>query len=150
MVAGDALTYGTGSIPLIIAALLVCKSESCKSISRFGFIPALFGVDEPVYFGMPMIMNPLFFIPWVIGAPTVSVFGTHILKMIGLLGYSNCTGGQNAANLPFFVGNLMNYGVAGLIWGCVLFALIVIMYIPFVKAYDNQMLEQEQKTAEEK
>lgn len=150
MVAGDALTYGTGSIPLIIAALLVCKSESCKSISRFGFIPALFGVDEPVYFGMPMIMNPLFFIPWVIGAPTVSVFGTHILKMIGLLGYSNCTGGQNAANLPFFVGNLMNYGVAGLIWGCVLFAVIVIMYIPFVKAYDNQMLGQEQKTAEEK
>jgi cellobiose-specific phosphotransferase system component IIC len=69
--------------------------------------------------------------------------------MIGLLGYSNCTGGQNAANLPFFVGNMMNYGVAGLIWGCVFFALIVLMYIPFVKAYDNQMLAQEQQTTEE-
>ncbi|MBR3357726.1 MAG: PTS sugar transporter subunit IIC [Solobacterium sp.] len=149
MLAGDALTFGTGSIPLIIAALIVCKSESCKSISRFGFIPAFFGVDEPVYFGMPMIMNPIFFIPWVIGAPTISVFGTHLLKMIGLLGYSNCTGGQNAANLPFFVGNMMNYGVAGLIWGCVFFALIVLMYIPFVKAYDNQMFKQEQQNAAE-
>lgn len=149
MLAGDALTFGTGSIPLIIAALIVCKSASCKSIARFGFIPAFFGVDEPVYFGMPMIMNPMFFIPWVIGAPTISVFGTHLLKMIGLLGYSNCTGGQNAANLPFFVGNMMNYGVAGLIWGCVFFALIVLMYIPFVKAYDNQMLAQEQQTTEE-
>ena len=149
MLAGDALSFGTGSIPLIIAALIVCRSESCKSISRFGFIPALFGVDEPVYFGMPMIMNPIFFIPWVIGAPTISVFGTHLLKMIGLLGYSNCTGGQNAANLPFFVGNMMNYGVAGLIWGCVFFALIVLMYIPFVKAYDNQMLKQEQQNAAE-
>ncbi len=149
MLAGDALTFGTGSIPLVIAALLVCKSESCKSISRFGFIPAFFGVDEPVYFGMPMIMNPIFFIPWVIGAPTLSVFGTHLLKMIGLLGYSNCTGGQNAANLPFFVGNMMNYGIAGLIWGCVFFALIVLMYIPFVKAYDKQMLEQEQQNTAE-
>ena len=149
MLAGDALTFGTGSIPLIIAALIVCKSESCKSISRFGFIPAFFGVDEPVYFGMPMIMNPIFFIPWVIGAPTLSVFGTHLLKMIGLLGYSNCTGGQNAANLPFFVGNMMNYGIAGLIWGCVFFALIVLMYIPFVKAYDKQMLEQEQQNTAE-
>lgn len=149
MLAGDTLTFGTGSIPLVIAALLVCKSETCKSISRFGFIPAFFGVDEPVYFGMPMIMNPIFFIPWVIGAPTLAVFGTHLLKMIGLLGYSNCTAGANAANLPFFVGNMMNYGVAGLIWGCVFFALIVLMYIPFVKAYDKQMLEQEQQNTAE-
>ena len=140
---GDALSYGSGSIPLVIAALIFCKSEANKSITRLGFLPALFGVDEPVYFGLPMILNPMFFIPWVIGAPTVSVFGTHLLKTIGLLGYANGTGGQAAANLPFFVGNMMNYGVAGLIWGCVLFAVIVLIYVPFVKAYDKQMLEKE-------
>ena len=148
MFAGDALSFGSGSIPMIIAALIFCKSESAKSISRLGFLPALFGVDEPVYFGMPMILNPIFFIPWVLIAPTVSVFGTHILKLVGLLGYSNSTGGQNAANLPFFVGNTMNYGIGGLIWGCVLFAIIVLAYAPFVKAYDKQMLEHEKGTAE--
>jgi cellobiose-specific phosphotransferase system component IIC len=63
--------------------------------------------------------------------------------MIGLLPFSNGTGGQTAANLPFFVGNLMNYGTAGLIWGCLMFALIVLMYVPFVKAYDKQLLENE-------
>ena len=140
---GDALSFGTGSIPLVIAALIFCKSESNKSITRLGFLPAFFGVDEPVYFGLPMILNPIFFIPWVIIAPTVSVFGTHLLKLIGLLGPANGTAGSNAANLPFFVGNMMNYGVAGLIWGFVLFAIIVAAYIPFVKAYDKQMLEQE-------
>jgi PTS system cellobiose-specific IIC component len=148
MFAGDALSFGSGSIPMIIAALIFSKSESAKSISRLGFLPAVFGVDEPVYFGMPMILNPIFFIPWVLIAPTVSVFGTHILKLVGLLGYSNSTGGQNAANLPFFVGNTMNYGIGGLIWGCVLFAIIVLAYAPFVKAYDKQMLEQEKGTAE--
>ncbi len=140
---GDALSFGTGSIPLVIAALIFCKSESNKSITRLGFLPAFFGVDEPVYFGLPMILNPIFFIPWVIIAPTVSVFGTHLLKLIGLLGPANGTAGSNASNLPFFVGNMMNYGVAGLIWGFVLFAIIVAAYIPFVKAYDKQMLEQE-------
>ena len=140
---GDSLSFGSGSIPLVIAALIFCKSEANKSITRLGFLPALFGVDEPVYFGLPMILNPMFFIPWVIGAPTVSVFGTHLLKSIGLLGYANGTGGQAAANLPFFVGNTMNYGIGGLIWGCVLFVIIVLLYVPFIKAYDKQMLEKE-------
>ena len=149
MYIGDALSYGTGSIPMLVAALLFMKSEQGKAVSRMAVLPAFFGVDEPAYFGMPMILNPLFFIPWVIGAPTISVFGTHLLKVIGLLGYSNGTGGQSAANLPFFVGNMMNYGMGGLIWGCVLFALIVLMYIPFVKAYDKQLLEAEAAHSQE-
>lgn len=146
MFVGDALSFGTGSIPLVIAALIFCKSEANKSITRLGFLPAFFGVDEPIYFGLPMILNPMFFIPWVIIAPTVSVFGTHLLKLIGLLGYSNGTGGQAAANLPFFVGNMMNYGISGLIWGCVLFAVIVLAYVPFVKAYDRQVMARETET----
>ncbi|MBQ9007445.1 MAG: PTS sugar transporter subunit IIC, partial [Atopobiaceae bacterium] len=149
MYIGDALSYGTGSIPMLVAALLFMKSEQGKAVSRMAVLPAFFGVDEPAYFGMPMILNPLFFIPWVIGSPTISVFGTHLLKVIGLLGYSNGTGGQSAANLPFFVGNMMNYGMGGLIWGCVLFALIVLMYIPFVKAYDKQLLEAEAANSQE-
>jgi PTS system cellobiose-specific IIC component len=146
MFVGDQLSYGTGSLPMIIAALIFCKSESNKSITRLSFLPALFGVDEPAYFGMPMILNPLFFIPWVILSPTISVLFTHILQMLHLLSYANGTGG-NASNLPFFVGNLMSYGVSGLIWGIVQFALLVLCYVPFVKAYDKQMLEKEKETA---
>ena len=148
MFIGDQLSYGTGSLPMIIAALIFCKAESNKSITRLGFLPALFGVDEPAYFGMPMILNPLFFIPWVILSPTISIFFTHILKMLHLLSYANGTGG-NASNLPFFVGNLMSYGISGLIWGIVQFALLVLCYVPFVKAYDKQMLEKENETAAE-
>ena len=125
------------------------KSAQGKAVSRMAVLPAFFGVDEPAYFGMPMILNPMFLIPWVIGAPTISVFGTHLLKIVGLLPFSNGTGGQTAANLPFFMGNLMNYGMAGLIWGCVLFVLIVLMYVPFVKAYDKQLLDAEAANAQE-
>ena len=42
----------------------------------------------------------------------------------------------------------MNYGMGGLIWGFISFALIVLMYVPFVKAYDQQLLNAENATQE--
>jgi len=148
MVIGDALSFGSGSLPMLVAALLIMKSEQGKTVARMSALPAFFGVDEPAYFGMPMILNPLFFVPWVIAAPTISVFGTYLLKLVGLLPYCNNTGSA-AYNLPFFVGNTMNYGVGGLIWGLVLFALIALCYVPFVKAYDKQLLEAEAANSQE-
>ncbi|MFZ8764658.1 PTS sugar transporter subunit IIC [Enterococcus diestrammenae] len=143
MVIGDALSFGTGSLPLLVAILIFAKSKANRSIGKLSLVPAIFGVDEPAYFGIPMILNPIFFIPWVLIAPTLSVLGTHLLKVVGLLGYSTGSGGQNTASLPFFVGNMMNYGLQGLIWGFVLFVIVTVAYIPFVKAYDKQKLDEE-------
>lgn len=145
---GDAVSIGTGSLPLVVAVLLFCKSKSNRAIGKLGLFPSIFGVDEPMYFGMPMVLNPMFFIPWVILTPTITVFGSHFLKIMGLLSYCNGSGGQSAANLPFFVGNTMNYGIDGLIWGIVFFVIIVMVYLPFVKAYDKQMIIEESKHIE--
>lgn len=147
---GDALSFGTGSLPLLVAILIFAKSEASRTIGKLSLVPAIFGVDEPAYFGIPMILNPIFFIPWVLIAPTLSVIGTHLLKVVGLLGYSTGAGGQNTASLPFFVGNSMNYGLQGLIWGFVLFVIVTIIYIPFVKAYDKQKFDEENSKNENK
>ena len=48
---------------MLVAALLFMKSEQGKAVSRLAVLPAFFGVDEPVYFGLPMILNPIFFVP---------------------------------------------------------------------------------------
>lgn len=146
---GDALTFGSGSLPLLIALLIFAKAKSNRSIAKIALVPSLFGVDEPSYFGIPMIYNPLFFLPWVIIGPTLSVFGTQLFKIIGILGAANGSAGQNAANLPFFVGNTMNYGISGLILGLFIFAIMVVVYIPFVKAYDKQKLNEENATVGE-
>lgn len=143
MFIGDTLSFGTGSLPLLVAILIFAKSEANRSIGKLSLVPAIFGVDEPAYFGIPMILNPIFFIPWVLIAPTLSVIGTHFLKVVGLLGYSTGAGGQNTASLPFFIGNWVNYGLQGLIWGFILFVIVTISYIPFVKAYDKQKFDEE-------
>lgn len=148
MMTGTILSYSSGSLPLVVAALIFCRAKANRSIVKLGALPSLFGVDEPMYFGFPMIMNPVFFIPWVILTPTVGVWGTWLLQKAGLLGYA--TGASAGSFVPFFVSNLVSYGVRGLIWGFVFFALDVVLYMPFVKAYDRQIQKEEAETLQEK
>ena len=143
MITGGYLSYGSGSFPLVVAALIICKSQANKTITRLGALPSFMGVDEPMYFGMPMILNPIFFIPWVIITPTIAVFGTYFLQLLGWLPFA--TGANAGGFVPFFVTNLVSYGISGLIWGTLFFIIDVIVYIPFIKAYDNQKLDEEKQ-----
>lgn len=144
LMTGTVVSFGSGSLPLVIAILLTCKSSSSKTITKIGALPSLFGVDEPMYFGIPMILNPVFFVPWVILVPSVAVWGTCLLQNLGLLGAA--TGASAGGFVPFFVTNMVSFGISGVIWGCVFMAVEVLIYIPFSRAYDKQMLKQETET----
>lgn len=146
MVTGGYLSFSSGSLPLVIAALLFAKSVSNKEISKLAFVPSLFGVDEPAYFGLPMILNPIFFVPWVIIVPSIAVWFTYALQCFGLLGYA--TGASAGSFVPFFVTDIVSYGIPGVIWGTLMFIVDVIVYIPFLKAYDKQQLEAEKQQEE--
>ncbi len=145
-ITGSALSYGSGSLPLIVALLIWSKAKQNRTISELAVVPAFFGVDEPAYFGIPMIMNPIFFVPWVIITPLLAHVGTYILQAIGLLGYA--TGASAGGFVPFFVSNFVGYGVRGLIWGTILFVICVLVYIPFVRVWDKQCLANETTSAE--
>ena len=148
MMTGTVVFFGSGSLPLVIAILLTCKSSANKTITKIGALPSLFGVDEPMYFGLPMILNPIFFVPWVLLVPTFTVWETCLLQNLGLIGAA--TGASAGSFVPFFVTNMVSFGISGVIWGCVFMVVDVLIYLPFVKAYDKQMLKQEQETLQEK
>ncbi len=139
---GTHISVGTGSLALLVAGLIVCKSKSNRSIIKLALIPAFFGVDEPAYFGLPMILNPIFFIPWVIVVPALQVFGTYLLQLLKLVPY--CNGVQVFGSTPFFLVNLMTYQWQGCVAGFVFFVLAVCIYLPFMKVYDKQCLEKEE------
>ena len=145
MFIGTCISVGSGSLPLLLAVLLTSKSKASRSVAKLAIIPSFFGVDEPAYFGIPMIMNPLFFIPWVIVCPAISVFGTYLFQLIGLLGYP--TGARAGNFVPFLLSNMVGFGVRGLICGFLFVALCTLAYIPFVRIYDHQCLEKEQNAA---
>lgn len=138
IITGIYVTIGSGSLPLVVAILLFSKSKANKSLGKLGVIPSLFGVDEPVYFGIPMILNPVFFLPWVILIPSMCVLGTYILQLVGFL--NNFTGVNAGQFTPFFITNLLGYGMKGLIIGFIFFILSVVIYIPFLKVYDKQIV----------
>lgn len=140
-VTGSHVGIGTGALPLLVAMLLVCKSKANSSITKLAIIPAFFGVDEPAYFGIPMILNPIFFLPWVVIVPVITIFGTYLLQAIGLLPFAN--GFQVPANAPFFIQNLLSYGWRGCIVSLIFFVISVLIYIPFIKVYDKQCLVKE-------
>lgn len=148
LMTGTVVSFGSGSLPLVIAMLLTAKSSANKTITKIGALPSLFGVDEPMYFGLPMILNPIFFVPWVILVPTFTVWGTCLLQNLGLLGAA--TGASAGSFVPFFVTNMVSFGISGVIWGCVFMVVDVLIYLPFAKAYDKQLQKQEAETLKEK
>lgn len=137
---------GTGST-LIFAYLLLLatKSKQLKALGKASFIPVSFGVNEPVLFGAPIIMNPVFFIPFIL-SPIVNVclfefFVTtlHMNSMIYTLPWT----------LPGPLGILLSTGFAPLSFLLVALIIVVDIFIwfPFVKVYDSQMLAEENANA---
>ena len=49
------------------------KSKQLKALGKVGIIPALFGINEPVLFGVPIVMNPMLAVPF-IGMPVIACF----------------------------------------------------------------------------
>lgn len=133
---------GTGATLIVpFMFMWISKSKRNKAIGRASVVPTFFGVNEPLLFGAPIVLNPVFFIPFIF-APIVNVWIFKIF--IDVFGMNSFT-----ANLPW-----TTPGPLGIILGTnlqilsfVLAALLVvvdfIIYYPFIKVYDKQILEEE-------
>ncbi|HGF7498317.1 TPA: PTS transporter subunit EIIC [Enterococcus faecium] len=133
---------GTGAT-LILTFMFAClaKSKQMKTIGRASAIPVLFGVNEPILFGAPVVLNPIFFIPFVT-APILNVWiFKFFVDTLGMDGF--------IYNLPWTtpgpIGLILGTGFAGLAVLLVILLLIVdfLIYFPFFKAYDNELVAKE-------
>ena len=58
---------GTGlTIPLAVEMIFCCKSKRIRTIGKGGLLPGIFNVNEPIIFGLPLVMNPVMVIPFVL------------------------------------------------------------------------------------
>ncbi|WP_155286837.1 lactose-specific PTS transporter subunit EIIC [Lacticaseibacillus zhaodongensis] len=139
---------GTGST-FIIAYVLIfaAKSAQLKAIGKAAVIPATFSVNEPVLFGVPLIMNPIFFIPFII-TPMVNIslfkFFVTTLGMNSIMYYLPWT-------IPAPIGIIAATGFAPLSFLLVplLLAVDVVIFWPFFRQYDKQLVAEEQAKAAE-
>ena len=133
---------GTGATLVVpFMFMWLTKSKRNRAIGRASVVPTFFGVNEPILFGAPLVLNPIFFIPFIF-APIANVW---IFKFfIETLGMNSFT-----ANLPWTTPDPLglvlgtNFQVLSFILAALLIVVDVVIYYPFLKVYDEQILEEE-------
>lgn len=138
--------FGGGANLLLpcIVALLFCKSKQLKSVAKLGIVPAVFCIGEPILFGFPMMLNPMMVIPMI-----VSTITTYIVYYAGIA--SGLVGHFTGVVLPWTTPPIINVAlssstpVRAIIMQLIAMAVGMLVYYPFVKAYDNQLLKKERE-----
>lgn len=139
-------TYGgAGStLSLLIAALLVCRSERIKKLSKLSIAPAIFQINEPIIFGLPIVMNPILLIPFLL-VPTVNILTTYAVMAAGLVPI--CNGVLLSWTTPPIISGFLVSGWQGAVWQAVLVAVGALIYLPFMRVLDRQYLDEEEIAA---
>ncbi|MCI3871675.1 PTS sugar transporter subunit IIC [Lactococcus petauri] len=142
------VTMGGAGVTLVLVFLLfTCRAKYLRDMAKLTFVPGLFNINEPLIFGMPLMMNPVFTIPFVLN-PIILTIVSYSAVRLGLVnGF--------VANVPWTLpAPIGAYMATGNDWRAIILVLVNLfiaglIYYPFVKMYDKQMLEEEKKAATE-
>lgn len=160
IIAGEALPYGAWAVVALGTAiggqanalgisisLLFTKSERFKAIRGIALVPSLFNISEPLMFGLPVVLNPTYFIPFVLNIPVCAIV-VQALYALGLGAAFNPTI-QLPWVLPQPVIAFMQGGIGCLVISVAVLVVSVLMYTPFTLMADRQALREEQAALEE-
>ncbi|MBI5974691.1 lactose-specific PTS transporter subunit EIIC [Staphylococcus canis] len=139
------VTMGGTGATLIVPFLFMwlSKSKRNKAIGRASVVPTFFGVNEPILFGAPIVLNPVFFVPF-ITAPIVNVWiFKFFVDFLGMNSFSVVLPWTTPGPLGIIMGT--GFEVWAFVLAITLIIVDVVIYYPFFKVYDQQVLEDEQK-----
>ena len=140
---------GTGmTLAVVVCLLAFSKSKQLKEVGKLSGPAGVFNVNEPVIFGLPIVMNPIIFIPWVL-APLVVVAFSYFVMLIGIV--PPPTGVAVPWTVPiFFSGMLATNSIMGGILQIVNLFIVMGIWFPFIKVLDKQYYMSEVKSDENK
>lgn len=142
------VTIGGAGVSISICILLLfCRSKFLKQVGRFSLIPGIFNINEMLIFGVPIIMNPILAIPFITAPLVTSTISYFAVK----LGMVNGFISNQAWTLPAPIGA---YLASGNDWRMIVLVIInvlvaMVIYFPFVRIYDNQMVAEELENQEQ-
>lgn len=139
---------GSGAtLGLIIAILVSSKREADRKIAKYSLTPALFNINEPLLFGLPIVFNPILFIPFVLIQPilftsAIIAINIGIIPMYGIV---------IPWTSPVGIGAFLGYGgsIAALIFAFFQLFLATLIYYPFVVIMNKANKNADQKRQEE-
>jgi PTS system cellobiose-specific IIC component len=136
---------GSGSVLALSFLMMRSKSKQLRTVGKIGFLPSIFGISEPLIFGTPLMLNPIFLFPFIF----TSVFNgivTYLLMSWGIVGKTFAVfSWQMPAPIGAFLSTL---DWRALVLVFVLIVLNGIIYYPFLKIYEKNLVTLEQETTE--
>ena len=122
------------TLSLLIAIKLFSKRDDYKAIANFSLIPGICGINEPVVFGLPLVLNPIFAVPFILNsavAALIAVFATKI-------GFISCGIVDCPPGLPVFITGFISFGFNGIIVQALILLVTFFIWIPFVSLSNKQ------------
>lgn len=133
---------GSGATIGLAILLLFARSKYLKQMGRISIVPSIFNINEPLIFGLPIVMNPVLIIPFVL-APVIMTI------VAGAAQYLNLVNGmvfRAPWTLPGPLGAWMatNWDWRAFVLCLICIVISLVVYFPFFKAYDDKMAKQEE------
>lgn len=137
-----ALIGGTGATLLVpYIFIFLCKSPELKAVGKASVIPTTFAVNEPLLFGAPIILNPVFMVPFII----TPILNSWILKFfvdnLGMNGFMHFLPWPTPGPIGIYMAS--NFSVLSLLLIAIILVLDFTIWFPFIKAYDKLKLDEE-------
>ncbi|MFS8652578.1 MAG: PTS transporter subunit EIIC, partial [Caldibacillus sp.] len=132
---------GSGATLGLVLLMLTSKSDQLKQVGKTAIVPGIFNINEPVIFGLPIVLNPIMIIPFILG-PAIIVTINYICFTTGIIPPVIV---QPPFTVPIFLGGFIATGgsvLAGLLQ-IVNVIIATIIYYPFFKYYEKTLLERE-------
>lgn len=130
---------------LVICLLFFAKSKQLKTVGKLGAPGALFGIHEPLIFGLPIVLNAYLAIPYIV-SPLVCLIIAYISVVTGLIPID--MGMQVPFGTPVILDQLMRGSWKFVVLELILIPICALIYYPFVKAYDKSLLANEKAAVE--
>ncbi len=138
---------GTGCIiGLLLATMFLGKRSSTKRLSIMAFLPCVFNIGELIVFGLPVIYNPMMFIPFIL-APVLCYSNAFLFTKIGFM--PQVTNSVVWTTPVFFSGYLATGSVRGIVVQLVNIVISMACYAPFVNMYEKKSLDESSSAMDE-
>jgi len=139
---------GAGAtLSLLLAIIIFAKSKHIRAVGEIGAVPGLFNINEPVLFGLPIILNPIMLIPFNI-IPLVMVTTQYIAMTIGIV--SRPIGIAFPWPTPAVISGFLTVGdISGSIMQIVNLIIGAMIYLPFLRILDKAAKKEEETNSEE-
>lgn len=128
---GSGVTLG-----LVIAIFIFGKREDNRAVATLSVVPGLFNINETMTFGIPLVLNPILDIPFVL-APCVCIIIGYVLTLIGFC--PRCVVQTPWTCPPIVMGFFATGGnIMGAVSQIIVMVVATVIYVPFIIAYEKQ------------